>query len=107
MFGIPANLIVYGLIAAAGFGAGWSVNGWRLGSKVTTLTAERNGYANGLEVCNTSIDSLKAKGAANEAQAAIDSANARAALSAALVKANKRGKAPDSCDAAFEALDRE
>lgn len=101
--------IAYAAIAAAiiGFGGGWASNGWRLGSKVTTLTTERDKYAQGVETCNASVDDLKAKGAANEAQAAIDAAKAEAAIAAALAKANKRGKAPASCDAAFDALDKE
>ena len=93
--------------AVVGFGGGWSVNGWRLGSKVTTLTTERNGYAQGLEVCNASADAAKALGDTLRAQAAADATKSRAAAAAALVKANKRGNAPESCEAAFDLLDRE
>jgi hypothetical protein len=105
--------IAYAAIAAAiaaaiiGFGGGWSVNGWRLGSKVTTLTAERDGYAQGVETCNAKVEEANALGKSIQAQAAADAAKARTDAAAALAKANKRGKAPDSCDAAFDALDKE
>lgn len=84
--GNPASLgIVAVLILAAGFGGGWTVNGWRLGTKVADL--------------NTKVTALESENAVFEA------ANKRCGVNVAEVREAVTGivKLADARDAAARA----
>ena len=70
--------IAGGVIAVAAFGAGWGINGWRLGTQIAELKAE---HAESREKLATdALDTIKAD-TARVAQAADSVATQQAALS--------------------------
>ena len=95
--------------AAAGFGSGWGVNGWRLGAELATVTAQRDGYGTALDLQNKSVQALADEGKKTRAELAEAlTAGAEAQTrAAAAVAARTQKKAPASCDAAMAETDRE
>lgn len=66
-----AGAIALVVAAAAGFAAGWTINGWRLGTtvaqletSVATLSAQGKVLAHSVEVCNAGVDAAAKAGAA-------------------------------------------
>lgn len=53
-------VIVATAIAAAGFGAGWTVNGWRLGTRIERLQGENTVYAAANARCGVNVAEVKA-----------------------------------------------
>lgn len=103
---IPQLYMLAGAAAisfAAGGGLAWKYQGARL----ETCKVTRDGLGQQIKDQNAAIEVVRQRSDALQAQAAIDAEKARKAAAEALARANKRGPAPATCDAAFDALDKE
>jgi hypothetical protein len=104
-------MIAQGYIALAIAGASFAAGGglaWKYqGARIEACALARDGLGQQIKDQNAAIEVVRQRSDALQAQAANDAAKARAAAKAALDKANKRGPAPKTCDAAFDALDKE
>lgn len=103
------NLYIAGAIALAGFGSGWAVNGWRLGSAITKCESKAANLSSSLTEQNARVEHLaqisdKARAEAESARLAAEKAEGEAKVAEKARRASiASGKGPATCSAAIAA----
>jgi uncharacterized protein HemX len=112
---LAAGLIVAAAVIGGAFGAGWTVQGWRLGNKVTTLQADLKTCQGNQEALSASVETQnekvekwrrRARERAQAAQQAQEQARQRVSALEKDLEALRRAR-PETCAEAEALIDRE